>query len=516
MRHLPYPFYERLLNAQRSLNQILTVDETLQMILKEATKLAETEGGSLFLYNPQEDHLIFYMVKGKKSRLLKGLTLAIGEGIAGCVAKTRKAELVCDAYKDPRFTNRFDTILGLKTRNLIAAPIICGKTLLGVLELLNHKKRSAFPANILKMVEEFAARAASALAATMKLQAVEADAEKWHALFEASSLHDFAHDALNRMIGQSQMIQDIKKMIHQVATSQSTVLIRGETGVGKELVAEAIHQLSSRSQQPFVCVNCGAIPAHLIESELFGHEQGSFTGAIKRRLGRFELAHQGTLFLDEIGELPLDLQVRLLRVLQNQAFERVGGTETLKVNVRVIAATNINLEEAIQEKKFRMDLFYRLNIFPITLNPLRDRKEDILPLAEHFLGKFNKIYHRSIKGFSSQVCQQFVDYLWPGNVRELENLVERAVVSCHGNEIDSVVVYPIPTKKGDSLSSVIPTDLNGETLPSSLANGITDFKRRAIQLALQQTNGNQRKAAQLLRIAPSNFLRMMRQLSIAP
>lgn len=237
------------------------------------------------------------------------------------------------------------------------------------------------------------------------------------------------------IITQSPNYKNVLRQIHQVADTNATVLILGETGTGKELIAKAIHRLSGRSERPMIKVNCGALPENLIESELFGHEKGAFTGAYQRKPGRFERAHLGTIFLDEIGELPLDLQVKLLRVLQEGTFEPLGSTESKTVDVRVIAATNRNLEEQVRRGKFREDLYYRLNVFPIFNIPLRERKEDIVPLVRHFIEKYNKKLGKQIEEIAPSVLKQLEEYEFPGNVRELENLIERAAILSPGKSL---------------------------------------------------------------------------------
>ena len=231
-----------------------------------------------------------------------------------------------------------------------------------------------------------------------------------------------------QIIGQSARIREVFDTVHRLSDTDSTVLILGESGTGKELFAHSIHSSSPRSERNFVVVNCGAIPAELLESELFGHEKGSFTGAIRSRVGKFELAHRGTIFLDEIGDMSPALQVKLLRILQEQKFERVGGNQMIKTDVRVLAATNQNLQAAIKNGKFREDLFYRLNVIPLNLPPLRDRKDDIPKLVEHFIKKFNRTKTRSVTGVDGETMNLIKEYGWPGNVRELENICERLVV----------------------------------------------------------------------------------------
>lgn len=248
---------------------------------------------------------------------------------------------------------------------------------------------------------------------------------------EIKSTHNF-----EEIIGESPAIRRVLRSVEQVAPTDSTVLIRGETGTGKELIARAIHDLSQRRSRPLVRVNCAALPAGLVESELFGHEKGSFTGALNKKIGRFELAHQGTIFLDEVGDLPLETQAKLLRVLQEQEFERVGGAQTITVNVRVMAATNRDLKAAVTQQTFRADLFYRLNVFPIHIPPMRERTEDIPILARYFIDKYMKKMNKRFEAIGHSTMDRLVQYPWPGNVRELEHVIERAVIYCTGPTLD--------------------------------------------------------------------------------
>jgi Nif-specific regulatory protein len=283
-------------------------------------------------------------------------------------------------------------------------------------------------------------------------------------------------------------MRSVYDQVAQVARSNATVLLRGESGTGKELIANAIHYNSLRSKKPFIKINCAALPESLIESELFGYEKGAFTGAQQRKKGRFELAEGGTLFLDEIGDLPPQTQIKLLRFLQEREFERLGGTETLKANVRLIAATNKKLEEAIAEGSFREDLFYRLNVFTIFLPPLRERKSDILLLAESFVEKYEREHGKHIKRISTPAIDMLTSYHYPGNVRELENAIERAVLVCDGNVIH-----------GHHLPPTLQTaELTGTVTRVSLEQSVEAFEQDLIKDALKTTQGNCSKAARLL------------------
>jgi Nif-specific regulatory protein len=325
----------------------------------------------------------------------------------------------------------------------------------------------------------------SMIAQAVKLKRITEDEERL--ITENIQLKDELKEKYNihNMIGNSNSMHLVYEHIIQVAHSTATVLLRGESGTGKELVAHAIHYNSLRSQKPFVKINCGAIPENLIESELFGYEKGAFTGATERKIGKFEIADGGTIFLDEIGELPLPLQVKLLRVLQDKEFERVGGTKTINVNVRLIAATNSNLEEAIDQNRFREDLYYRLNVFPIYIPPLRDRKTDILLLAEHFLAKYAKENNKHIVRLSTLAIDLLNSYHWPGNVREVQNCMERAVLVCDGDTIQSTHLPPTLQR--------VDTVAVKENL--SLAQQVENFEKELIIDALKKSRGIKSKAA---------------------
>lgn len=319
------------------------------------------------------------------------------------------------------------------------------------------------------------------------------------------------------LIGSSPEMQKVFDLIKKIADTDSTVLIYGESGTGKELVAKVIHYNSQRAQKPFIPLNCAAIPKDLLESELFGHEKGAFTGAISTRIGRFELANGGTIFLDEIGELHPSLQVKLLRVLQEREFERVGSTKTLKVDVRILAATNRDLEKAIEEGHFREDLYYRLNVIPLRLPPLRERKEDIPFLVEHFIQKFSKKKKKEEIVISPEAMNCLINYQWPGNVRELENMIERLVILC-----DKVVtVEDLPerlrgdvTTTGKTENVSIKRDLNNFILPDEgidLNSLIDKIERDLIIQAIQKTKGVKSKAASLLGLNRTTLIEKMKK-----
>lgn len=318
----------------------------------------------------------------------------------------------------------------------------------------------------------------------------------------------------DQIIGQSEEIKNVLNLVERVADSESTVLITGESGTGKELIAKAIHYNSSRSNQPFIPINCGAIPSELLESELFGHVKGAFTGAIANRIGRFELADGGTIFLDEIGDLEPSLQVKLLRVLQERCFEPVGSTKTIQANVRVIAATNINLEEAVENGNFREDLFYRLNVIPIAIPSLKERRTDIPILLNHFMEIFNKNKERKLLGFSYEAMQCLINFSWPGNIRELENLVERlSILKGHGQ----IEVEDLPTKYKSGKS--MPNEIGSIDVPDEgldFNSAIDSYENALIMKALEKTGWNRNQAAILLRLNRTTLVEKMKKKGLRP
>lgn len=310
------------------------------------------------------------------------------------------------------------------------------------------------------------------------------------------------HYNFQHIVSKSKKYKAIMRQIAQVAATHSTVLIQGETGTGKELLARAVHGLSQRASQALIIVNCAALPEHLIESELFGHEKGAFTGAHKTRIGRFELAHKGTIFLDEIGELSLEVQAKLLRILQEGEFERLGGTKPLQVDVRVIAATNRNLRALIKEGAFRKDLYYRINVFPIQNIPLRERKEDILPLIYHFLKKYRGLQKEPITEISAESLESLMSYEFPGNIRELENIVERALILSQGNTLNLEAILP---------------DLWQEDSAKTHFQSLEEIQRQHILAALARSNWKvtgRASAAELLQINGKTLVSKMRKFGI--
>jgi len=323
------------------------------------------------------------------------------------------------------------------------------------------------------------------------------------------------------LIGDSPEITSVLNTIARVAHSDSTVLITGESGTGKELVARSIHENSNRAKAPLVVVNCGAIPGELLEAELFGHTKGAFTGATQARIGRFELAHGGTLFLDEVGDLPLHLQVKLLRVLQTKSFEPIGSSKTVSVDVRIIAATNVNLEDAVQNKQFREDLYYRLNVIPVKLPALRERRSDIPKMVYHFISHFNRLTGHEVAPPTGQIMDALLAYQWPGNVRELENTIERLVIlKGKGNvelgDLPQKVVrnYLNNEGQGSGAVSAADPDFPRMSLPENgldLKTIVANFENHLIDQALSRTHNNKNKASELLQMNRTTLVEKLRK-----
>jgi DNA-binding NtrC family response regulator len=314
----------------------------------------------------------------------------------------------------------------------------------------------------------------------------------------------------DNIISADSKMQDVFKLVHKVLDNEITVLIYGESGTGKELIARAVHYNGKRKDKPFVVVNCASIPRELLESELFGHEKGSFTGAYQKKLGKFELANEGTIFLDEVGELEMLLQAKLLRVIQQREFERVGGNETIKTDVRIISATNRDLKQAVETKEFREDLFYRLNSFPIYVPPLRHRRGDILVLAHHFLDVFNKKLSKEVKGFSKKALKLIYEYNWPGNIREMENTIERCLIIAEKDHID-VDDLPLHIKSAEPNGAA---DFDGALFSDNTIIPFEKLKEESIRHALKVTNGNIVEAAKKLQLGRATIYRLMEKYSI--
>jgi DNA-binding NtrC family response regulator len=321
-----------------------------------------------------------------------------------------------------------------------------------------------------------------------------------------------------RIIGEDGKLRHVLQQLHRAAATDATVLLEGESGTGKELFARGLHALSPRADGPFVAINCAAIPDTLLETELFGHEKGAFTGAAARKPGRFEMAHRGTLFLDEIGDLPLALQAKILRALEEKRFERVGGTQSLLVDVRVVAATNRNLKQRVAERQFREDLYFRLSVFPIQIPPLRERSKDVVTLARHFVDRFCRDLNKKPLTLTPAALDELEAYSWPGNVRELQNCIERAVILCDGDSIHPRhlnLSFRQPASPQAAVSSPWEgIDLSG-TMMEALRRVTAEVERRKLEQALRETGGNKQRASEMLQVSYKTLLQKLKEQGIA-
>ena len=484
-------FYE----ISQALGAHLDLKKSLYKVLDILSNSMDMVRGTVSLLNPLRNEISIEVAHSLSRSTIERVKYKLGEGITGRVIQTGKALTIPKISEEPDFLDR--TASRRKGKDLseisfICVPIQKGSQVIGALSVDRPYEQTYNLREGQKLLSVVATMIAQHV---VNLETIRMEKEQLRE--ENKRLRDELENKyrITNIIGNSNKMREVFQMISQVCQSTATVLIRGESGTGKELVANSVHYNSKRAKGPFIKVNCAAIPANLIESELFGHEKGAFTGAIKQKLGKFELAHKGTIFLDEIGSIGLDVQANLLRVLQEKEFERVGGQRTIKVDVRILAATNKNLEQAVDDGTFRGDLYYRLNVFPIYMPPLRERKTDILLLADYFLEIYARSNAKQIKRFSTPAIDMLMDYHWPGNVRELENCIERAVLLCDGGVIHS---YHLPP--------TLQTGKASDTLPElSLEEAVANLEREMIIDALKNTRGNTTLAAQILKTTVRKF-----------
>ena len=419
----------------------------------------------------------------------------LGEGVTGQVALTGEARIIPDISQEPEFLYR----TGARERDshvaFICVPVVHQGKVIGTMSIDREVVEGADLERDYRLLE---------IVANLMAEAVSLDLAEHE---ERSRLIAENARLKPEVIGSCRAMRMVYAMIEQVASSSATVLIRGSSGTGKELVARALQRSGDRCDRPFIVVNSAALPENLIESELFGHEKGAFTGAVQRRIGRIEAADGGTLFLDEIGDLGPAMQVKLLRFLQERTFQRVGSNEEHRSDVRIIAATSRNLERLMEEGHFREDLYYRLNVFPIHLPDLAERKSDIPLLAAHFLAKYSRLHHRQVRRISTEAMNRMVDYHWPGNVRELENCIERAVLTAAGEIVD-VGALPAPMQGGEERAE---TPLTGD-----FTTQVEEFERRLIREALRKSRGNVAAAARELGLTVRILHYTIRKLGVVP
>jgi Nif-specific regulatory protein len=461
--------------------------------------------GTVTLVDPESGDLLVEAAHDIKQENLKDVRYHKGEGLTGVILESGRPLAIPVLKSDPRFLNR-PAVYNPESA-FLGVPILAHKSVRGVFSFsINSGERYRLDDH-LRIATIFANLIGGVLArqyvAEKEIEVISKEKERLEGQLKGRYQPE-------NMVGVSKTMRDVFENINQVSRWNTTVLIRGESGTGKELVAKAIHYQSPRSSGPMIKLNCAALPETLIESELFGHEKGAFTGAVIRKPGRFELAHKGTLFLDEIGDASLSLQTKLLRVLQEGQFERLGGTETIKVDVRLIAATNIDLEKAVSEKRFREDFYYRLNVMPIYLPPLRDRKEDLPYLAEFFLNKIGKEFGSPFTMTSEGLnILQHCD--WPGNIRELENCIHRAAITATDN-----IIRPedIPCTRSQCYGKLIHAVADSEPEDETEVIQAMDNERDKVLLALKKSGWVQAKAARILNMTPRQIGYRIKKLNI--
>ena len=472
-----------LFEVSKVINSSFDLEKNLAQTMHVLGDLLEMERGSVFLLDDGTKELRIVAAHGlTKDQIEKG-KYKTGEGIVGRVLEKGYPVVVPDVEDEPLFLNKTGSRIKRSGISFLCVPIKFKGESIGVLSADRIFKDRAITINEdIRVLEIVASIIAQHVILWRHYK--KSEQEKENLKLELKGKY-----SLPNIIGTSDKMQEVFEAVHRVANSKATVLLYGESGTGKELIAKAIHYMSPRTKGPFIRFNCASIPEGLLESELFGHEKGAFTGAINARKGRFELACGGTILLDEVGDLPITLQPKILRVLQEREFERVGGERTIKVDVRLIAATSRNLEELVSKGKFREDLYYRLNVVPLFMPALRERREDIPHLTEHFLKRFNEENDKNVS-ISPESLRILIGYIWPGNVRELENTMERLVVMSNGKSIEPSDL-PINLRL---LSS------KGVLQKDSLKTGIEDMEKSSILHALEETGWVQAKAARVLGI----------------
>jgi Nif-specific regulatory protein len=496
--------YELLTGITKALNSTLNLNEVLEKIIDSTIQLSDTDRGFLML-SDDSGILEFKIARDREKRPLEREEFTISFSIVNDVAARGEPLFISDILEDSRFKDQ-KSVLDLQLKRAVCVPLMIEETVIGVLYADSNRFSPAFAKGEMSIISAFASQAAIAienakLHGNLVLSQETLTLENQKLRQELSGRYEFSG-----IIGKSKSMQEIFLTIRKVAPLTTTILIQGETGTGKELIARAIHFHGPRKSAALVAVNCGAMPKELLESELFGHKKGAFTGAVNDKVGLFETANGGTIFLDEIGEMPIELQVKLLRVLQESTIRRVGENSDRKVDVRVIAATNRDLSEDVKTGIFRRDLYYRLCVIPITIAPLRQRREDIIPLIEHFLGKYEAKMSKQGIEISSEAMKLILTNPWPGNVRELENSIERALALCGDSRLLTTVHFPHLIAESGLLDRLEQS--------KSLKAKLRSVEREIIIETLEKTGGRITRAAEILEVTRQHLHNKIKQYKI--
>jgi len=482
-----------LLTFSKRLNLVHGLAALQQKVLESVLEISSADRAAILL--TEEGTEGFISVIGWDRELGPNQPIQVSQTILNQVVEENLAVLCNDVPSDETFRDA-ESLLAPRVRSVLAVPLEVQDKRLGALYLDASSQGASFDSELLQLVTALGNVAALAIDNARHLERLGDENRRLQQ--ELNIQHS--------MVGESQRMRAVYQFVSRVAARESTVLIQGESGTGKELVARAIHGNSGRAERPFVAINCAAIVDTLLESELFGHEKGAFTGAVAQKKGKLETAEGGTVFLDEVGELAAPLQAKLLRVLQEREFERVGGTRPIKLDIRLIAATNVDLNEASRAGKFRQDLYYRLNVVSLEVPPLRERPEDIPLLAAYFTARYSEKVNRRVAGVSPKARACLLRYPWPGNVRELENAIERAVVL---GSTELILPEDLP-------DSILEETASSEEPVTALHDGIREAKKKIIEQAIEQANGNYTEAAGILGVHPNHLFRLIRTLKLTP
>jgi len=487
-----------------AISSSLDLKAVLNNIMQILHDKMDMERGTLTLLDPKTKELSIEVGYGLEKEAIRRGRYMLGEGVTGRVVAANKPMVIPNVGEDLLFLDRTRSRGDLQNIAFICVPIQLDKKAIGAISVDRLFREDLLFDEDVRLLTIIASMASQAVRIYEMVAEEKKVLQRENTLLK-QELKKVFHPT--NIVGDSKRMSDVYATIELISQTSATVILRGESGTGKELVAHAIHYHSERSDGPFIKISCAALPETLLESELFGYEKGAFTGASTSKPGRFELAHGGTLFLDEIGDISASTQVKLLRVLQEKEFERIGGTQTIHVNIRLITATNKDLEKEVREGRFREDLYYRLNVVPLFLPPLRDRREDIPILVKHFLQKVNQEHKKSVEYVSDEAMNYLMSYAWPGNVRELQNAIERAVVLCQSDTLTQELL-PIPGGKGLAALTAFHPPVNASHIESefsqqdtekgSLPDRVENLEKAMISKVLSQTEGNQRKAAKNL------------------